>query len=101
MWNLYQQSLAWGTNPSQILELDPDCGYLCWCVNDAVLYFGRWVDSKLQMRHTAGQNKGKPMYSLQQVLDPAFVEYGRRESKSLAGLMMMAGNFAGPVNDTA
>lgn len=93
MWSLYQQSKEWGQRPSEILAIDPTCEYLCWCLDDAVLYFGRWADAKLNLRHRKGHNKGKPVYSLQQVLDPNFVD--RKQSKSLLGLMAMGGHFVG------
>lgn len=93
MWSLYQQSLSWRQAPSSIIGLDPACQYLCWCFDEAILYFGRWVDAKLDMRWTKGPNKGNRMYSLMQVLDPEFKD--RRESKSLLGLMAQAGHFAG------
>jgi hypothetical protein len=64
---------------------------LRWCLDDAVLYFGRWVDSHLAQR----DKKGKRIYTLNRILDPSFTE-ASKYNKSLAGLMAIAGNFAGP-----
>ena len=93
MWSLYQQSKEYGQRPSAILGIDPDCEYLCWCVDDAVLYFGRWVDGKLSIKHQKGPSKGKQMYSLQKILDPTFVD--RQQSRSLLGLIAMGGHYVG------
>lgn len=96
MWSLYQQSKEWGILPSRILQVDPDCQYLCWCVDEAVLYFGRWVDGMLGMKHKTGVAKGKPVHSLAEVLDPNFGKV--RKNQSLLGLMAMGGSFVGPAH---
>jgi len=62
-------------------------------VDDAVLYFGRWIDGKLSIKHQKGHNRGKPVYSLQQLLDPNFVD--RKQSRSLLGLIAMGGHYVG------
>lgn len=96
MWSLYQQSKEWGMLPSSIIGVDPDCSYLCWCFDEAVLFFGRWVEGKLNQKHTKGPAKGRAIHSLSQILDPNFKN--QKQSKSVLGLMAMAGNFAGPAH---
>jgi len=95
MWSLYRHAQTWSQKPSQILEINPAYAYLCWCFDDAVLFFGNWVEDHREVRYTAGHNRGKRKYTLAQILDPNFVTYGKRESKSLAGLLAMSGSFAG------
>jgi hypothetical protein len=68
MWSLYQQARAWGTRPSDLFEIPEECGYLRWCFDEAVLYFGRWVQNKLDMKHQKGPNKGRPLYTEAQLL---------------------------------
>lgn len=91
MWSLYRQASEWGERPSNILGIDPTCSYLCWCLDDTVLFFGYWVQNKLAER-TA---KGKPKYTLAQVLDK---DFGKPKKQSLAGLMVTFGGFAGPAH---
>jgi hypothetical protein len=76
--------------------VNPAYPYLCWCFDEAILYFGRWVDNKLNITHRKGPNKGKRVYSLAQLLNPDYKE--RHESKSLLSLMALGGGFAGPAH---
>lgn len=82
------QAKTWGQRPSEILHINPTWEYLCWCFDDAVLWFGVWVENKLSIR-----DKGKAVYSLAHILDDSYVEGVQK--KSLAGLLAMTGSFAG------
>jgi hypothetical protein len=68
MWSLYEQAKAWSSRPSDLFEIPEDCGYLRWCFDDAVFYFGRWVDAKYDLRHKTGTSKGQRIYTLAQLL---------------------------------
>lgn len=93
MWNLYQQAMSWSQQPSKIFGLDPECQYLCYCFDEAVLLFGKWVEKYLDMREQKGKNKGKPLYRLEQILDDNFKDAQR--ATSLRGLLALMGTAAG------
>jgi hypothetical protein len=93
MWNIYQQAITWGQKPSAIFGVEPECQYLCYCFDEAVLLFGKWVEKWLAVRHDKGRNKGKPMYRLEQILDDNFKE--QQYSTSLRGLLALMGSAAG------
>lgn len=50
------------------MEIPDDWGYFRYLFDEAVLYFGRWCENKLEERHEKGTLKGKRKYTLQQLL---------------------------------
>lgn len=68
MWSLYQQAATWQTRPSDLFGIPDECDYLRYVFDEAVLYFGRSIDSKLDERYEKGPHKGKRKHTLQQLL---------------------------------
>lgn len=93
MWNLYQQAKTYSQRPSVLFGLDEQYQYICYCFDEAVLLFGKWVEKYLDTREQKGKNKGKPLYKLEQILDDNFKE-GQRAT-SLRGLLALMGTAAG------
>lgn len=56
MWQLFNQAKEWGKTPSELIGLDPDDTLTTFCFDEAVLYFGNEVSSRVQ---EAGKSKGK------------------------------------------
>lgn len=93
MWNLYSQAKAWGQRPSTLFGIAEDCQYLCYCFDEAVLIFGKWVERWLDVRETKGANRGRHRYTLAQILDEGFTD--KKRSQSLTGLLALMGGAAG------
>lgn len=71
VWNLHCISENYGGLPSRIMGLD-DEPLLAWCFDQAVNWFGRWVEAKLDEREPVrerGQVVGhRPRWRLGQLL---------------------------------
>lgn len=62
-WRLYQQANKFGSRPSAILGVEHPI--LSYFIDDAVEYFGGWVEGKLNERD---KKTGKPKHKLEKLL---------------------------------
>lgn len=73
MWDSYQALKLYHRRPSDDLALTDSIA--AWCVDGCVLWFGLTVENALTERVNKGTRKEprmEPMYTLHQLLDPAF-----------------------------
>lgn len=53
LWQTFQAAKRWGARPSELLDLGDD-PYVAYCVDEAVGYFGTYVEDKI--RNVKGKN---------------------------------------------
>ena len=63
MWSVYNQAIAYHRSPSTILNIANH--WLAYQLDEAVLFFGRFVEGKLNER----DDKGKQKYTIREIFD--------------------------------
>lgn len=60
---MYNQAITFHQSPSQILNIHNP--WMAYQIDESVLYFGRWVESKLNER----DKKGKPKHTIDSIFN--------------------------------
>lgn len=63
MWSLHQRAIKFNRLPSEMIGIG-DCPILIYWFDEAVSWFGNYIESKLSER----TKKNKPRYSLDKLL---------------------------------
>lgn len=74
MWSLWHKSKSLNCRPSRLLEVEDSLA--AYCFDSAVVTLGTIIENALLERDEVGEGSGKssvPRYTLEQLLDPAFV----------------------------
>jgi hypothetical protein len=67
VWALYREAETWSTSPSVLLGVDDE--YVAYCLNQAVTYFGKSVEAKMDKAAARAKNEKSAQAARQRVLD--------------------------------
>jgi hypothetical protein len=73
LWALYREADDWKTTPANLLGVDDD--YVAYCLNQAVNYFGKSVEEKMDKAASNAKNEKSAnaarQRALKRILEPA------------------------------